>query len=205
MATEEQLTGESSLPLGGAGVRRGGQILTVSARVITKLSFKLKRGALTSSSVVTYEIRDPNDSYSLIQAKTAMSQSALTETATLYEYTLATPQYLNQEIWIGINYNDQGASKQVYLAYNAGNLKDNEHQATESYAGIWVVARDQNRVVCSLDTTEGRFIGENWLIMDPRVPLLEQEREAQRAGQESGHPFWATPDGGVLLAQAQHY
>ena len=64
-----------------------------------------------------------------------------------------------------------------------------------------MVARDMNAVIASLDTITGRFIGENWLAMDPSLPVHAQERAAQQHGQP-GHPSWATPNGGILLAES---
>ena len=77
-----------------------------------------------------------------------------------------------------------------------------EVRATTDHRSVWVVARDKNAVIASLDTITGRFIGENWLAMDPSLPVHAQERAAQQHGQP-GHPSWATPNGGILLAESR--
>lgn len=68
----------------------------------------------------------------------------------------------------------------------------------EEHRNVFVVVGGSH-VAASLAVDTGRFIGENGLVMDPAVPLERQERAGISGGQP-GHPAWARPGRGVLLA-----
>lgn len=78
-----------------------------------------------------------------------------------------------------------------------------ELRATSDYNRVWIVAHDDyqpDHVIASLDLKAERFINENGILLDPKLPLDKQEETGWKNGQ-LGHPSWATPDGGTIIAQ----
>ncbi|MHB1458677.1 MAG: hypothetical protein ACYC0V_17350 [Armatimonadota bacterium] len=105
-----------------------------------------------------------------------------------------------------------------YFIWTGGNriTQQMEIRTSKDHAKVWLVARGvgeleprtgrydpaRDHVIASLDTRTGAFIGENGVIMDPRLPLEEQEAAGMQRGQP-GQPGWATSHGGILLRRLQ--
>ena len=97
MATEEQLLSNNTTQF-RFGVIRVGQRLTVTNRVISRLSFKLfKSGSPTGN--VTYTIRKVSDD-SLLASQLLMAANSLQTTTTWEELVLTTPIFCNEEVRI---------------------------------------------------------------------------------------------------------
>lgn len=102
-----------------------------------------------------------------------------------------------------LRHNNSG-SIDVYVIGRLGNpvTRHVEIRTTENGRGIWLVARDDHRVIATLDLEKNELLGLNGFPMDPRVPLERQEDEAQKHGQKQ-YPGWAKLNGGHLLGSAR--
>lgn len=147
-----------------------------------------------------------------------------------YPHTLATAQIPKhgvicyQKQWLNsagmyeysVRWEVTPRNMQQFLVWRGGNpLSDNvEIRSTPDYSGIWIVARNEGEfrkdvydrtaahVLASLDMIKRVFVGENGFVMDPALPLAEQEKAAQTKDQ-LGHPRWATIGGGIILSKAR--
>ena len=101
MPTEEQLLENNQYSFIVAGTpSKGGQRLTISDRIVSKLRFKLKRTG-SPGGTVTYTIRKPDGSPgTLIASKLQGNSNDISTAATWYEVTLETPVYVNEEVRI---------------------------------------------------------------------------------------------------------
>ncbi|MCE5197529.1 hypothetical protein LLG39_00970 [bacterium] len=98
-----------------------------------------------------------------------------------------------------VHWKPSGGQQLDYSVWTGGNHlpRNVELRAKPDYSGIWIVA--ENSIIASLDIKRRVFIGLNGIVMDPSLPIDEQEQKGQAKGQP-GHPDWAVADGGIVLA-----
>ena len=119
MPTEEQLLGNqfTSTP----SSRRAGQKLTISNRVVTKLSFKLKRTGTLSGNYL-YRIRRASNDAILATIDMGPCSAVTTGAGQFYEGTFGTPVLINEEVYICQEMPTQGGGGNlgVWNSFNTG-------------------------------------------------------------------------------------
>ena len=123
MATEEQLVQSGYKTLGTDQNSRAGQRLTIAARTVTKLSFKLASSGSPTGNI-TYTIRAVEDDEILV-SKVLGDASIISAypTFTFYEVTWDDPILINEEVRIMAEYAGDGAGKLVVVGA-AGDVRE---------------------------------------------------------------------------------
>ena len=128
MATEEQTNTGITLASISSGNSRAGQRLTVSSRIISKLSFHLlKNGSPTGD--VTFTIRKVSDN-SIINSKVWGDASALPTARAWKEATFVTPVLINEEVRILVEFSGGGGSDYVGISGTLTDVKADESFTT---------------------------------------------------------------------------
>ena len=131
--TEEQTTGIlwSSI-LDGAG---WGQKLTINNRVLSKLSFYLKRVG-NPAGYVGYWIRRVSDD-SLIWQKILMNSNEISTTPQWYELDIDPPILINEEVRIIAYATNNGAGNLINIYMAITDIKPSEHAFFRNAAGVY--------------------------------------------------------------------
>lgn len=125
MATEEQTTSNDNRRLYTGTCKRVGQRLTISNRVVSKLSFKVSKGGSPTGNV-TFAIRKVSDD-SLITGKVWGNASALPSSAAWREATLDSPVLINEEVRIYVEYIGGNSSNYVRVEFQNTDVKGDEY------------------------------------------------------------------------------
>jgi len=129
--TEEQTTWYDPESLSSVVDQRGGQRLTISNRLVTKLSFPLSKfGSPTGD--INFTIRKVSDD-SIINQKVWGDASALNNTPTWREVTFDSPVNINEEVRILAEWG--GGDWDNYVKYRAlrSSVKENEGLTRKYY------------------------------------------------------------------------
>lgn len=90
--------------------------------------------------------------------------------------------------------------REYYIWSGDHNYNENiEVRASGDHKRVWFVYGGE--VFASLDFKTGEFIGVNGVILDPRVPLDDQESAGAKRYGQPGQPDWARPDEGIVLLE----
>jgi len=164
MATEQQASYNAILGVAGIWPRiRGGQRLTISSRIVSKLAFVLSKYGSPSADV-TFEIRKVSDN-SLIMSKVWGSAADLQASGSeqLEEVEFNTPTFINEEVRICVLYSADISNFRVELHYQNTDVKASEllaYQNTEGGAWTDIVEYDAayrytyNSIVAPTVTTD---------------------------------------------------
>ncbi len=128
MATEEQTNTGITLASISSGNPRAGQRLTVSSRIISKLSFHLLKNSSPTGDV-TFTIRKVSDD-SVIASKVWGDASALPTVRAWKEATFVTPVLIDEEVRILVEFSGGGGSDYVGISGTLTDVKAGESFTT---------------------------------------------------------------------------
>ena len=125
MATEEQTTYDSIAGISGesGGTIRWGQRLTITNRIVSKLSFPLSK-LNSPTGNITFTIRKVSDD-SIIMSKVWADASTLPTYPTIQwkEVTFDTATHVNEEVRISFEFSGGDVSNQVVGFFNNGDIE----------------------------------------------------------------------------------
>jgi len=122
--TEEQTAHNAVIALYSGSRIRAGQRLTISNRIVTKLSFPIRKfGSPTGN--VTFTIRKVSDD-SVLASKVWGDASALPTTVTWEEITFDSPININEEVRIQVEFSGGDSSNTVRYRYQDTDVKASE-------------------------------------------------------------------------------
>jgi len=128
MATEQQASYNAVLIVAGILPRvRGGQRLTISGRIVSKLAFVLSKNGLPTGNV-TFEIRKVASPYALIASKVWGTADGLQVSGSeqLEEVEFDSPIYINEEVRAVVYYPTSLSNYRVELHYQNTDVKASE-------------------------------------------------------------------------------
>ena len=137
MATEEQtLDLEALASLRAGSYKRAAQVLTISDREVTKLSFYIKRiGA--AAGAVTFTIRKVSDD-NVINSKVWGDASALPTDYAWQEATFDTPLTINEEVRICVEFYGGSSGNEVQFMGATSDVKGGEYFQWFTNGSVWV-------------------------------------------------------------------
>ena len=125
MPVEEQLLNNSYGVLRAGQDLRGGQILTIASRKVTKLAFLIYKTGLPTGEI-TYEIRKVSDD-SLINSKILGDAGDLSETPAWLEVTFVIAETIDEEVRILAHFEDGSSGNAVLYRVQNTDVKGGEN------------------------------------------------------------------------------
>jgi len=141
MATEEQTTHNVFGGVHAGGVIRSGQRLTISNRVVSKLSFPVAKLNSPVGDVVL-GIRQLDNTLLGSKVWGDVSSLAAYPTVTWIEVTLDTPLTVNEEVIIYVEFTGGDATDTLVIYTNSGDVKADEYKV--QYVTSWTSYTDDD-------------------------------------------------------------
>jgi len=140
METEEQLVYDSRGILYAGQYYRQGQKLTIPNRTIARIGFWLDKVGSPTGNIL-YALRKVSDD-SLIYSQVLCDAAALETEATYEELVLDTPQLINEEVRMYVEFNGGGSSDNVGAYFNNSDTKASEIKS--AYKTSWADIASQD-------------------------------------------------------------
>jgi len=162
--TEEQTTYNAAASMYAGATTRRGQRLTISNRVVTKLSFPLYK-VNSPTGNVTFTIRDLADN--ILNSKVWGNASALQTSVTWEEVEFTTPININGEVRTLVEFSGGDGANAISIYSQDTNVKANELR-THYYIDTYY---DDDTYDCAYKYT---YLPSSWTLNDTATPGADQ-------------------------------
>ena len=126
MAVEEQTIIVAQVGLDASDKTRSGQKLVISNRTIVEIAFPLRKYNNPTGDI-TFGVRKVSDG-SLIGSQVWGDAVSLTDTPTWYELGLFTPLYVNEEVYLFVEFNGGDSGNIIGAGVSSTDVKANERR-----------------------------------------------------------------------------